>query len=122
MTIIANGLMTLKAMEAADILALEGVSARVINMHTIKPLDNELVLKAAMETGCIVTPEEHSILGGLGSAVCELLGEVYPVPVVRHGINDEFGRSGSAAAVLEYFGLTAEGIAAKVRAALKLKK
>lgn len=121
-TIIANGLMTLKAMEAADILALEGVSARVINMHTIKPLDNELVLKAAMETGCIVTTEEHSILGGLGSAVCELLGEVYPVPVVRHGINDEFGRSGSAAAVLEYFGLTAEGIAAKVRAALKLKK
>jgi transketolase len=91
-------------------------------MHTIKPLDEELVIKAARETGCIVTSEEHSVIGGLGSAVCELLSEKYPVPVVRHGVNDRFGRSGTANAVLEYFGLTPEGIAAKVRQALSLKK
>lgn len=122
LTIIANGLMVQKALQAAGLLAAEGVSARVIDMHTIKPLDEELVLKAAKETGCIVTAEEHSVVGGLGGAVCEFVGGVCPVPVIRHGVNDEFGRSGTANAVLEYFGLTAEGIAEKARQALKLKK
>ena len=121
-TVIATGLMVSKALQAAELLAAEGISVRVINIHTIKPLDEELVLWAARETGCIVTSEEHSVIGGLGSAVSELLGEKCPVPVLRHGVNDEFGRSGTAAAVLDYFGLNAEGIAAKVREALKLKK
>jgi transketolase len=121
-TVIATGLMVGKALQAADILSAEGISVRVIDMHTIKPLDEELVIKAAEETGCIVTSEEHSVIGGLGSAVCELLSEKCPVPVVRHGVNDQFGRSGTANAVLEYFGLTPEGIAAKVRQALSLKK
>ena len=121
-TVIATGLMVSKALQAAELLAAEGISVRVINIHTIKPLDEELVLRAARETGCIVTSEEHSVVGGLGSAVSELLGEKCPVPVLRHGVNDEFGRSGTAAAVLDYFGLNAEGIAAKVREALKLKK
>ena len=121
-TVIATGLMVSKALQAAELLAAEGVSVRVINIHTIKPLDEELVLQAARETGCIVTSEEHSVIGGLGSAVSELLGEKCPVPVLRHGVNEEFGRSGTAAAVLDYFGLNAEGIAAKVREALKLKK
>ena len=121
-TVIATGLMVSKALQAAELLAAEGISVRVINIQTIKPLDEELVLRAARETGCIVTSEEHSVIGGLGSAVSELLGEKCPVPVLRHGVNDEFGRSGTAAAVLDYFGLNAEGIAAKVREALKLKK
>ena len=121
-TVIATGLMVSKALQAAELLAAEGISVRVINIHTIKPLDEELVLRAARETGCIGTSEEHSVIGGLGSAVSELLGEKCPVPVLRHGVNDEFGRSGTAAAVLDYFGLNAEGIAAKVREALKLKK
>ena len=121
-TVIATGMMVSKALQAAELLAAEGVSLRVINIHTIKPLDEELVLQAARETGCIVTSEEHSVIGGLGSAVCELLSEKCPVPVLRHGVNDEFGRSGTAAAVLDYYGLNAEGIAAKVREALKLKK
>lgn len=122
LTIIANGLMVQKALQAADLLAAEGVSARVIDMHTIKPLDEELVRKAAEETGCIVTAEEHSVVGGLGGAVCEFVSGVCPVPVLRHGVNDVFGRSGTANAVLEYFDLTAEGIAEKARQALKLKK
>lgn len=121
-TVIATGLMVSKALQAAELLAAEGISVRVINIHTIKPLDEELVLRAARETGCIVTSEEHSVIGGLGSAVSELLGEKCSVPVLRHGVNDKFGRSGTAAAVLDYFGLNAEGIAAKVREALKLKK
>ena len=99
----------------------DGISARVIDMHTIKPLDAELVVKAAKETGCIVTAEEHSVIGGLGSAVCELLSEVCPTPVLRLGVNDEFGRSGKAAEVLDYFGLNAEGVAAKAREAVRLK-
>lgn len=121
-TVIANGLMVALALEAAAKLEEEGISVRVIDMHTIKPLDEELVLKAAKETGCIVTAEEHSIVGGLGGAVAEYLSGVCPVPVVRLGVNDEFGRSGTANAVLEYFGLTVEGVAAKVREALSLKK
>lgn len=121
-SIIANGLMVGMALEAADILSSQGIRARVIDIHTLKPLDDELVLKAARETGCIVTSEEHSIIGGLGSAVCELLGEKCPVPVVRHGVNDEFGRSGTAEAVLEFYGLTAKGIVEKALYALSMKK
>ncbi len=121
-TIIAVGLMVQEAMKAAETLAAEGIQARVIDMHTIKPLDEELVLKAAQETGCIVTTEEHNIVGGLGSAVAEYLSGVCPVPVVRHGVEDVFGRSGKAAEVLAAYGLTADGIVAKVKAALALKK
>ena len=122
LTIIATGIMVGMAVKAAEMLAAEGISARVIDMHTIKPLDEELVKKAAAETGCILTCEEHSIVGGLGGAVCELLSGCNPGPVVRLGVNDEFGRSGTAAAVLEHFGLTAENIAAKAKEAIALKK
>jgi transketolase len=121
-TVIATGMMVQEAVKAADALAQEGVSVRVIDMHTIKPLDEELVLKAAQETGVIVTSEEANVIGGLGSAVTEYLCGVCPVPVVRHGMNDEFGRSGEAKAVLKAFNLTAEGIIAAVRKALDLKK
>lgn len=120
--IIATGMMVQMAVKAAGLLEAEGISARVIDMHTIKPLDEELVLKAAQETGCVVTSEEHSILGGLGGAVCELLSEKCPVPVVRHGVNDTFGRSGTAAAVLEHYGLTPEVLAEKAKYAISLKK
>lgn len=119
--VIATGIMVPLAMEAAGMLEQEGISLRVVDMHTIKPLDEELVLKAARETGCLVTAEEHSVIGGLGSAVAELVSEKCPVPVLRVGVNDEFGRSGKAGEVLAYFGLTAEGIAAKVREAIALK-
>lgn len=122
LTLIATGIVVPAALGAAELLEREGVSARVIDMHTIKPLDEELVLRAARETGCIVTCEEHSIVGGLGGAVCEYLSGAYPVPVLRHGVNDCFGRSGTAKEMLEYFGLTPEGIAQKAREALKLKK
>ena len=121
-TIIATGMNVQMALAAADKLAAEGVSARVIDMHTIKPLDTELVLKAAKETGAIVTTEEANVLGGLGAAVAEYLGENYPVPVVRHGVNDEFGRSGKAPLVLEAYGITPEGIAEKAKKAIALKK
>ena len=121
-TIIATGIMVPMAMQAREILTKEGISARVIDMHTIKPLDEALVLQAARETGCIVTTEEHSVLGGLGGAVAEYLAGTLPAPVVRHGVNDEFGRSGTAAAVLEYYGLTAENIAESARKAVALKK
>ena len=122
MTVIATGIMVGVARQARELLAGEGISVRVIDMHTIKPLDEALVLKAARETGAIVTSEEASVLGGLGGAVAELLAENCPVPVVRHGVNDSFGRSGTAAAVLEYFGLTAEGLAEKCRKAIAMKK
>jgi transketolase len=121
-TIIATGMMVQCAYEAANTLAAEGLSIRVIDMHTIKPIDRELVLQAAQETGCIVTSEEANILGGLGSAVAEVVSEGCPVPVVRHGVNDEFGRSGKAQEVLDAYGLNAQGIAEKVRYALTLKK
>ena len=122
MTIIAVGMNVQMALKAAELLKAEGISARVIDMHTIKPLDTELVLKAAQETGAIVTTEEANVLGGLGSAVCEYLSEVCPVPVIRHGVNDEFGRSGKAPLVLEAYGITAEGIAACAKKAAALKK
>ncbi|MBE6608788.1 MAG: transketolase family protein, partial [Ruminococcaceae bacterium] len=90
-TIVGAGMMVQMALQAAEMLDAEGISARVIDMHTIKPLDTELLLKAAKETGAIVTTEEHSIIGGLGAAVCEYISEACPVPVIRHGVNDEFG-------------------------------
>lgn len=121
-TVIATGMMVQMALKAAESLAAEGLSVRVLDMHTIKPLDWELVLKAALETGAIVTTEEANVVGGLGSAVAEFLAEHHPVPVVRHGVNDVFGRSGKAEAVLEAYGLTPEGIAEKVRHAVKRKK
>ncbi len=121
-TVIANGMMVQEALKAAELLKADGISARIIDMHTIKPLDTDLVLKAAKETGCIVTSEEHSIIGGLGGAVCEFLSEHYLVPVVKHGINDTFGRSGKAPLVLKAFGLSAEGIVEKAKLAVSLKK
>ncbi len=121
-TIIATGLMVNEALEAHELLKGEGINAGVINMHTIKPLDTEIVLKAAKETGAIVTAEEHSVIGGLGSAVSEYLGEVCPVPVLKLGVNDTFGHSGPAAKLLDEFGLRAANIAEKAKAALRLKK
>lgn len=121
-TVVAVGMMVQMALTAADILAEEGISVRVIDMHTIKPLDTEILLAAARDTGCIVTTEEANIVGGLGSAVSEYLTSVCPVPVIRHGVEDEFGRSGAAQKVLEAYHLTPEGIADKVRQALTLKQ
>ena len=122
-TLIATGSPVYWSLMAAKKLKEEhGISARVIDMHTIKPIDRELVLQAARETGCIVTSEEANIIGGLGSAVAEVVSEGCPVPVVRHGVEDEFGRSGKAQAVLDAYKLNASGIAEKVRYALTLKK
>ncbi len=120
-TVIATGMMVQMALKAREMMAAEGVSVRVIDMHTIKPLDTEIVIKAAKETGCIVTSEEHNIIGGLGGAVAEFLSENCPTPLVRHGVNDEFGRSGTANAVLEAYNLTPNGICEKIREALKKK-
>ena len=115
LTIIATGLMVNEALAAAEMLKGDGISARVINIHTIKPLDTELVIKAAKETGIIVTAEEHSIIGGLGSAVAETVCEACPVPVVRIGVNDVFGHSGPANEVLRDYGLSAENIVNVIR-------
>ena len=110
LTIVATGLMVAESLAAAEKLAADGIDARVINIHTIKPLDEELIIKAANETGHIVTVEEHSIIGGLGSAVCETLSGVSPVKVDRIGIRDTFGESGPAVQLLEKYGLNADGI------------
>lgn len=121
-TVIAVGMMVQEALKAAELLKNENISTRVIDMHTIKPLDTEIVLKAAKETGAIVTSEEHNIMCGLGSAVSEYLSENYPVPVIRHGVMDKFGRSGKALLVLKAYKLTAEEIAAKAKIAISKKK
>ena len=121
-TIIATGMMVQMALEAARTLADEGIDVRVLDLHTIKPLDEELVLKAAQETGAIVTSEEHNVIGGLGEAVAGYLAGVCPVPVVRPGVEDVFGRSGKAPLVLEHYGLSPKVLAEKVRAALAMKK
>ncbi len=121
-TIVATGLMVNEALEAAKSLETEGISVRVVNIHTIKPLDKELICKCAEETGVIVTAEEHSVIGGLGSAVAEAVTECCPVPVVKVGVNDEFGYSGPAVELLKKFGLSAENIANKAREAVALKK
>ena len=114
-TIVATGILVNSALEAAEKLAAEGVSAEVINIHTIKPLDTELIVKSAKKTGKVVTAEEHSVIGGLGSAVCEALSELCPTPVCRIGINDVFGESGSAAALLVKYGLDGEGVYRRVK-------
>ncbi|MDE7365187.1 MAG: transketolase family protein [Ruminococcus sp.] len=120
-TIVATGLMVNEALESAKSLESEGISARVVNIHTIKPIDKELICKCAKETGVIVTAEEHSIIGGLGSAVAEAVTECCPVPVIRIGVNDEYGYSGPAVDLLKKFGLSAENISEKVKEAVKLK-
>ena len=115
LTIIANGLCVSASLEAAEKLAADGIDAKVINMHTIKPLDEELVIASAKETGKIVTVEEHSIIGGLGGAVCECLSENCPVPVKRIGVRDVFGESGSAGALLKKYKLDGEGIYSQIK-------
>lgn len=120
-TVIATGLMVNEAMEAYELLKAEGINARIINIHTIKPLDNDIVIKAAKETGAIVTAEEHSVIGGLGSAVCDLLAAECPVPVLKLGVNDEFGYSGPAPKLLDEFGLRAANIVEMAKKAIALK-
>ena len=121
-TVIATGLEVVEAMQAADTLAAEGISARVVNMATIKPIDKDIILQAAAETGAIVTAEEHNVIGGLGSAVAEVLVESgKPVPMLRVGVEDTFGRSGPALELLDLYGLTAPHIVEKVKAVLALK-
>ena len=121
-TIVATGLMVGEALEAAELLAADGISARVINIATIKPLDEEIILKAAKETGAIVTAEEHSIIGGLGSAVADCVTANNPVPVLKIGVKDVFGTSGPALELLERFGLKAKDIAEAAKKAISLKK
>ncbi len=113
-TIFATGLCVSASLEAAGKLAASGIEAKVINIHTIKPLDEELVIKSALETGLVVTVEEHSVIGGLGSAVCDVLSEKAPVRVKKIGIEDVFGESGPAAELLAKYGLDGDGIAAKI--------
>ena len=120
-TIIATGLCVEPALRARELLANEGISARVVNIHTIKPLDEEIVLRAAAETGAIVTAEEATVIGGLGGAVSELLSEKRPTPVIKLGVNDVFGKSGPAKELVVLFGFTAENIAAKAKAAIAMK-
>ena len=120
-TIIATGLMVNEALIAAEQLKAEGIAARVINMATIKPIDREAIITAAKETGAIVTAEEHSVIGGLGSAVADVVCETLPVPVIRVGVEDTFGKSGPALDLLPLYGLCAENIAAKAREAVARK-
>ena len=120
-TIIATGLMVEQALLAREQLAAENITARVVNIHTIKPLDSELILSCAAETGAIVTAEEHNYIGGLGSAVCECVSGAKPVPVVRVGVEDQFGRSGKVPPLMELYGLTAANIVAKAKAAIAMK-
>ncbi len=120
-TIVATGLMVHAALEAKDMLKLEGISARVINIHTIKPIDVDIIVKAARETGIIVTAEEHSVIGGLGSAVADVLSENYPVPLLKVGVQDKFGKSGKPDKLLEMYGLTAMDIYSKAKDALVMK-
>lgn len=117
-TIIATGIMIAEAMTAAETLEAEGISVRIIDMHTIKPLDNDAVIKAAQETKAIVTAEEHTILGGLGSAVAEVLAESHPTKMRRVGVKDTFGESGTPAELLEKYGLTANDIVKAVKEVL----
>jgi len=120
-TIIGTGLTVHMALEARELLAAEGISARVINIHTIKPLDKDIILDAAAKTGAIVVAEEHNIIGGLGSAVAEVICENKPVPVIRVGVEDTFGRSGKVPPLLEMYGLTPANIAAKAKIAIANK-
>ena len=122
LTIIATGIMVDAALEASEVLKEEGINARVINIHTIKPIDSELIIKAAKETGAIVTAEEHNIIGGLGSAVAEVVTENYPVPVLKVGVKDTFGESGKPNQLLEKYGLTSKDIIEISKKALNCKK
>ena len=115
-TIIATGLTVSTSLEAAELLAKDGIEAKVINMHTIKPLDEEAVIEAAKQTGKVVTVEEHSVIGGLGSAVCDVLSENYPVKVKKIGVNDRFGESGPAVELVKKYGLDGESIYKEVKA------
>ncbi|MBD5130129.1 MAG: transketolase family protein [Ruminococcaceae bacterium] len=117
-TIIASGLMVAEAVEAGRALAEQGIDARIINIHTIKPIDRDIIVKAARETGKIITVEEHSVVGGLGSAVGDVVLEECPVPVIKIGMNDKFGESGAAKELLKKYGLCAENIVAVTKAAL----
>lgn len=121
-TVIATGLLVERAIQAVELLKNEGISASLINMATIKPIDREIIIDAAKTTGCIVTAEEHNIIGGLGSAVAEVVAEECPVPVLRVGVEDTFGKSGPALELLEFFGLNAQNIVAKAKKAIELKK
>lgn len=121
-TIIATGLMVNEALAAAEALKTDGVSARVVNMATIKPIDRDIIMDSAVKTGAIVTAEEHSVIGGLGGAVAEVVCETNPVPVLRVGVEDEFGKSGPALELLHIFGLDAAHIAEKAKQAVKMKK
>jgi transketolase len=119
--IISNGVLTYEALKAAEKLEQEGIHARVLNMGTIKPIDADAVVAAAKECGGrIITAEEHSVIGGLGGAVAELLAERCPVPVLRHGVEDQFGRSGKASDVLNYYGFTPEVLAEKAKRVLRV--
>ncbi|MDO4804772.1 MAG: transketolase family protein [Lachnospiraceae bacterium] len=120
-TLLATGLPVTATLEAAEMLAGYGIRARVINIHTIKPLDTDIIVKAAKETGRIVTIEEHSVIGGFGSAVCEALSGIAPVPVCRIGIQDQFGVSGPALDLYKMYGLDAEGICKQVRSFMEQK-
>ncbi len=120
-TIVATGIMVDMALSARELLAAEGISARVVNIHTIKPIDRDIIIAAAKETGAIVTAEEHNVIGGLGSAVAEVLCEACPTPMLRVGVEDQFGHSGKVPALLEMYGLTPAAIAAKAKAAIALK-
>ena len=120
-TIIATGYMVHLALEASDMLKEEGIDAGVINIHTVKPIDKEAIVKAAERSGAIVTAEEHNIIGGLGSAVAEVVSESHPVPVLRVGVEDSSGRSGKVPELLEIYGLTSKNIADKARLAVSLK-
>ena len=114
-TIVATGLMVSASLEAAEKLAADGIDAEVINIHTIKPLDEDMIVHSAKKTGKVVTVEEHSVIGGLGSAVCDCLCAKYPVPVTKIGVNDVFGHSGPALELLKEFGLDGDGIYTKVK-------
>lgn len=118
-TIIATGLEVSAAIDAAELLEKDGISAEIVNIHTIKPIDKELVIKEAEKTGKVVTVEEHSVIGGLGSAVCEVLSENHPLPVKRIGVYDRFGESGPAVELLHKYKLDGEGIAEQVKEYLK---
>ena len=120
-TIVSTGIMVSMALEAAELLKNEGISAEVVDIHTIKPLDCELIISSAKKTGAVVTAEEHNVIGALGSAVCECLSAACPTPVLRVGTQDVFGRSGSVPALLEMYGLTPQNIAAKAKEAINLK-
>lgn len=120
-TIVATGIMVAMAIEARDLLAQEGISARVVNIHTIKPIDREIIAKAARETGAVVTAEEHNVIGGLGSAVAEVLCEECPVPMARVGMQDTYGHSGTVPALLEAYGLTPAKIVEAAKATVARK-